>query len=92
MVRDYVGRLTDLPPAAMPGAAKLDRLPATGIVLSEYDDLRPSGDLLARQLAEVGVPVRTYLAAGMPHGHLDRTPALKEVDRSLDFLATTLSG
>ncbi|MFF7882187.1 alpha/beta hydrolase fold domain-containing protein [Streptomyces sp. NPDC020794] len=92
MVRNYVGRLTDLPAAAMPGAASLDGLPATGIVLAEFDDLRPSGDLLARQLEESGVPVRTYLAAGMPHGHLNRGPSLKEVDRSLDFFVSTLSG
>ncbi|MFF3372275.1 alpha/beta hydrolase fold domain-containing protein [Streptomyces sp. NPDC002680] len=92
MVRNYVGRLTDLPPAAMPGAAHLDGLPATGIVLAEYDDLRPSGALLARQLEESGVPVRTYFATGMPHGHLNRTPALKEVDSSLDFFVTTLLG
>jgi acetyl esterase/lipase len=92
MVRNYVGRLTDLPTAAMPGAANLDDLPATGIVLAEFDDLRPSGHLLARQLEESGVPIRTYLAAGMTHGHLNRSPSLKEVDRSLDFFVTTLSG
>ncbi|MFF7656350.1 alpha/beta hydrolase fold domain-containing protein [Streptomyces sp. NPDC007983] len=92
MVGNYVGRLTDLPAAAMPGAANLDGLPATGIVLSEFDDLRPSGDLLARQLEESGVPVRTHLAVGMTHGHLNRGPSLKEVDRSLDFFVTTLSG
>ncbi|MFI6374385.1 alpha/beta hydrolase fold domain-containing protein [Streptomyces sp. NPDC050546] len=92
MVRNYVGRLTGLPAEAMPGAANLDGLPATGIVLSEYDDLRPSGDLLARQLEESGVPVRTYLSAGMPHGHLNRGPSLEEVDRSLDFFAAVLRG
>ncbi|MFC8097786.1 alpha/beta hydrolase fold domain-containing protein [Streptomyces sp. NPDC057363] len=92
MVRNYVGRLSDLPSAAMPGAARLEGLPPTAVVLSEYDDLRPSGDLLALQLEESGVPVRTCLAAGMLHGHLNRTPALKEVDRSLDFLVEALSG
>ncbi|MET8978052.1 alpha/beta hydrolase fold domain-containing protein [Streptomyces sp. NPDC004539] len=92
MVRNYVGRLTNLPPEAMPGAADLSGLPDTAVVLSEYDDLRPSGDLLALQLAETDVPVRTYLATGMLHGHLNRTPTLKEVDRSLDFFAETLTG
>ena len=43
MVRNYVGRLTDLPPDALPGAAPLANLPATAIALSEYDELRPSG-------------------------------------------------
>ena len=91
MVRNYVGRLTDLPPDALPGAAPLANLPATAIALSEYDELRPSGELLARQLEESGVSVRTYLAAGMPHGHLNRGPGLREVDRTLDFLAATLT-
>ena len=54
-------------------------------------DLRPSGELLARQLAESGVPVETYLARGMPHGHLNRTPALAEIDRSLAFFAKALA-
>lgn len=92
MVRNYVGRLTALPPAALPGAADLARLATTAIVVSEYDDLRPSGDLLAVQLEESGVPVRRYLASGMPHGHLNRSPSLGEVDRTLDFLATVLTG
>ncbi|MCX4834335.1 alpha/beta hydrolase [Streptomyces sp. NBC_01016] len=92
MVHTYAGRLTDLPPDAMPGAANLAGLPPTGLVLSEYDDLRPSGDLLARQLEESGVPVRTYLATGMMHGHLNRGPSLEEVDRSLDFFVATLLG
>jgi len=90
MVRNYVGRLSDLPPDAMPGAARLAGLPRTAIMLAEYDDLRPSGDLLARQLDEVDVRVRTYRAAGMLHGHLNRSASLKEVDRSLDFFAETL--
>lgn len=90
MVRNYVGRLSDLPPDAMPGAARLAGLPRTALVLAEYDDLRPSGDLLARQLGEVDVRVRTYRAAGMLHGHLNRSASLKEVDRSLDFFAETL--
>jgi acetyl esterase/lipase len=89
-VRNYVGRLTDLPPDALPGAAKLTNLPPTAIVVSEYDDLRPSGDLLAVQLEESGVPVQTYVAAGMPHGHLNRAPSVKEVDRTLDFLTSVL--
>lgn len=90
MVRNYVGRLSDLPPDALPGAARLAGLPRTALLLAEYDDLRASGDLLAKQLAEVDVPVRTYRAAGMLHGHLNRSASLKEVDRSLDFFAESL--
>lgn len=91
MVRNYVGRLADLPPHALPGAANLTGLPPTAITVSEYDDLRPSGELLAVQLEESGVPVRTHLAAGMLHGHLNRATSLKEVDRTLDFLASALA-
>jgi acetyl esterase/lipase len=91
MVRNYVGRISDLPPDALPGAARLDGLPATHILLAEYDDLRASGELLERQLREAGVPVSTYLARGMPHGHLNRTPSLREVDASLDYFAHAMS-
>lgn len=91
MVRAYVGRISDLPPDAMPAAAKLTDLPPTSIAVSEYDDLRPSGDLLAVQLEESGVPVRTYLAEGMLHGHLNRAPSLKQVDSTLDFFAAELA-
>ncbi|MFE7843067.1 alpha/beta hydrolase fold domain-containing protein [Streptomyces sp. NPDC057474] len=90
MVENYVGRLTDLPRHALPGAAPLNGLPPVHLLLSEYDDLRPSAELLARQLTASEVEVSTYLAAGMPHGHLNRTPALAEVDRSLDFFADAL--
>lgn len=87
MVRNYVGRISDVPPNALPGAARLDGLPRTRIVVSEYDDLRASADLLERQLREVGVPVESYLALGMTHGHLNHSPDLAQVAQSLDFLA-----
>ncbi|MFJ8955137.1 alpha/beta hydrolase fold domain-containing protein [Streptomyces sp. NPDC102381] len=87
MVRTYTGRVSHVPQQALPGAADLTGLPPAGIVLSEFDDLRPSGELLARQLQESNVAVSIHLAAGMPHGHLNRTPTLKAVDASLSFLA-----
>ncbi|NQX05265.1 alpha/beta hydrolase [Rathayibacter sp. VKM Ac-2856] len=90
MVRTYVGRLSDLPPHALPGAAPLHGLPPTAVLVSEYDELRGSAELLLRQLAEAGVAATGYLAQGMPHGHLNRTPALPEVDRSLAFFAAQL--
>ncbi|MFF5966435.1 alpha/beta hydrolase fold domain-containing protein [Streptomyces collinus] len=90
MVSNYVGRLDDIPVDALPGAAPLAGLPTTSIVVSEYDDLRGSADLLAKQLVDAGVAVRSYLAAGMPHGHLNRGTTLAQVDRSLDFLAEAL--
>lgn len=92
MVRGYVGRLTDLPPDAMPGAARLIGLPRTSVVVSEYDDLRPSAELFAEQLCESGVEVETSLATGMTHGHLDRVPAVPQVAASLEFFAAALRG
>lgn len=90
MVANYVGRITDLPPHALPGGASLRDLPPTHLALSEYDDLRPSGELLARQLRETGVPVATHVARGMPHGHLNVPADLPAIEESLDFLATAL--
>ncbi|GAA1962746.1 alpha/beta hydrolase fold domain-containing protein [Kitasatospora viridis] len=90
MVRSYVGRITDLPTDALPGTAPLAGLPRTHLVLSGYDDLRPSGELLHRQLDEVGVQVTSYLADSMLHGHLDLTAPLPQVEESLDFFAAAL--
>jgi acetyl esterase/lipase len=91
MVSGYVGRVSNVPLEAMPGAAALNGLPATTIVLSEYDDLRPSGELLASQLAESGVAFTSHLSEGMLHGHLNRLPGLAEVDRSLSLFADALT-
>lgn len=90
MVGTYVGRITDLPPLALPGAARLDGLPPTAIVVCEYDGLRPSAELLERQLTSVGVPVASYLARGTVHGVLNRAPVEPEVIASIDFLADVL--
>ena len=88
----YVGRLSDIPTGAMPGHGNLEGLPPTRLVLSEYDDLRSSGELLELQLQEARVPVVSMIAEGMLHGHLNITPTdqLPEIERSLDFLAAGL--
>jgi acetyl esterase len=91
MVRNYVGRISDVPADALPGAARLDGLPPTRIVVSEYDDLRASAELLERQLADLGVPVESYLALGMTHGHLNHPPRLPAIDESISFLAKGLN-
>jgi len=90
MYANYAGRISDLPAEVTPGHADLHGFPPTRILISEYDDFRPSGELFAQQLAEAGVPVETRLSTGMLHGHLNRTPALHEVSRSLDFFAAAL--
>ena len=91
MVRRYVGRTSDVPALALPGHARLDGLPPVHVLNAEFDDLRPSGELLVRQLREAGVPAHEYLARGMLHGHLNRLPSLAEVDASLEWLAEALS-
>lgn len=92
MVRNYVGRISDLPADALPGGARLNGLPATYLVLSQYDDLRPSGELLQRQLEEAGVPVTAFLARGMLHGHLVHfSEPLAQTEQSLDFFTRALN-
>jgi len=88
----YMGRLSDIPGHAMPGNGVITGLPPAYIVLSEIDDLRPSGELFARQLRECGIPVTTMTAEGMLHGHLNLPPVdhLPEIRRSLTFLSTAL--
>jgi len=88
----YLGRITDIPSTLMPGLADLTGLPPTRIVVSEYDDLRASGELFVEQLTERHIPVDVTVAAGMLHGHLNIPPVaeLPEIGRSIDFLGAAL--
>lgn len=92
MTRTYLGRLSGLPAEAMPGNGDVAGLPPTSVVLSEVDDLRPSGETFLLQLQDAGVPTRAMVAAGMLHGHLDipPVPGLPAVGESIDFLAAGL--
>lgn len=90
MVENYTGSLSNVPRLALPAHADVTVVSSAHILIAEYDDLRPSAEQLERQLAELGIPVDSYLAKGMPHGHLNRTPALPEVDVSLDYFAAAL--
>lgn len=94
MTRTYLGRLSGFPAEAMPGNGDVAGLPATSVVLSEVDDLRPSGETFLLQLRDAGVPTRAMVAAGMLHGHLDipPVPTLPAIGESLDFLAAGLLG
>lgn len=93
LTRAYLGRITDIPSHLMPGLAALAGLPPAAVVLSEYDDLRSSGELFVQQLGEVGVPASVLLAIGMLHGHLNQPPveALGEIGRSIDHLAAAVT-
>jgi acetyl esterase len=92
LTRTYLGRLTDIPANLMPGLARLQGLPRAVLVLSEFDDLRGSGELFVEQLTEAQVPVTSTVAEGMLHGHLNLPPvaAMAEVGRSLDVFAEAL--
>ena len=90
IAQNYAGTLDDLPAEVAPGNHDIAGLPEAWIAPDEYDDLRPSSDLLAEQLAKAGVPVHVELAEGMVHGHLGRAPSLAPVSATLDFFATAL--
>jgi len=92
MTRTYLGRLSGFPAEAMAGNGDVAGLPPTSVVLSEVDDLRPSGEMFLLQLQDAGVPTRQMVATGMLHGHLDipPVPALPAIGESLDFLAAAL--
>ena len=61
--------------------------PRTLTVVSEYDDLRPSGEAFHAQALAEGVDSSLYVARGMPHGHLDRTREVTEVGRTVRAIA-----
>lgn len=92
VLQGYLGRIHDIPALAMPGLGSVEGLPPTLLALSEVDELRGSGELFARQLRSIGVPVTVDIARGLPHGHLNipPVPALPEIDRSLAVLAEAL--
>jgi acetyl esterase/lipase len=90
IVNNYVGRVTDLPAEVVPGNFPVAGLPEAWIAPAEYDDLRPSGELFARQLGDAGIPVHLEVALGMVHGFLGRGPSLTPVAAILDFFATAL--
>lgn len=90
MTAAYVGGLTQIPADAMPGNARLNGLPKTLVLSAEYDDLRPSAELLVKQLRASSVDVDSHLQSGMLHGFLDLSPEVQEVDQVLDVMAATL--
>jgi len=91
MVENYVGRLDDLPPLALPGDVPVVAgRPPLSVLLAEYDDLRPSGELLIAASEAAGAAVRSRLEPGVAHGHLNRLPVAPGVAPSLDWLASGL--
>lgn len=56
-------------------ATDFSNLPPHLIVNNEYDDLAPSGEKYALDLAHSAVKVTTYTEPGVLHGHLNKNPA-----------------
>jgi acetyl esterase len=72
----YVGRTEFLThPYAFPAFGESAGLPPTLIINSDVDDLRPSGEAYAAQLAASGVDVAVVREPGALHGHLNETEA-----------------
>lgn len=68
----YAGSKENLSnPIAFAGLADLQKFPATFVLNSEKDLLRPSGELFAQQLKDANVRVRVDLEVGSRHGQLD---------------------
>ena len=88
---NHLGRFTNVPAGIAPGNHALEGMPPAWIGVAEFDELRPSGDLFARQLESVGVAVQHHVVTGFVHGYLDRTPSVPAVDAELDFFAKALS-
>jgi acetyl esterase/lipase len=77
---------------AMPGLAVLDGLCPVLVLDAEFDDLRPSGEAFAAQLAAASVDVRHVLVPGLPHGFLNQpAAALEPIDQALDLLSAAVS-
>lgn len=91
-ISGYLGRITAVPAGVAPGNFALEGMPPAFLAPDEYDELRPSAELFARQLAASGVSVDVELAEGMIHGHLNRTPSLPAVEKTLRFFAAALAG
>ena len=87
---NFVGTLeASRDPHAFAALGAAEGFPPTLIVVCEFDGLRPSGETFARQLDEVGVPVRLHLETGADHGHINEPAdptALPTVEAIADWI------
>lgn len=74
-------------PFLTPEGHDLSGLPPCLVVVSEYDDLRASGEAFIHAARADGVDVDEHFARGVIHGHLSQTPLVPEVDATLQRLA-----
>ena len=76
----------------MPALAHVEGLCPVVLMNAEYDDLRPSSEAFAAQLAVAGVDVRQVTAPGLLHGFLNMSADIPEVDRILGLMAEVVAG
>jgi acetyl esterase len=74
---------------AFAALGKLEGLPPTLLLVSEYDDLRSSGEAFAEGLRGAGVAVELVCERGVPHGHLN-LPRLNGTRNSLTRICSWL--
>jgi acetyl esterase/lipase len=92
ITKNYLGGpLEDAPGYAMPANADLTGLPPIVMVVSEYDDLRTSGEAFAGLAADAGVSVQLITAEGALHGHLNHTPDLMATELTLQAFTTAIT-
>ncbi|MDA8193837.1 MAG: alpha/beta hydrolase [Thermaerobacter sp.] len=78
-------------PYAVPLArADFSGLPATLIIVAEYDPLRDEGEALAERLRQDGVLVRTTLVKGMVHGFFASAWAATHRRQTVEWVALHL--
>jgi len=89
LIGAYLGPNSDAPYFEL-GGRDTAELPPALVVVSEYDDLRPSGEDLTRRIQEDGGEVTSYLAEGTIHGHLSLSGTATETERTLAVMADYL--
>lgn len=93
MYENYLGTVVaNAPLAAVPGlasAADVAHFPPTLMINGDTDELRVSGEVFARTLAEAGRDISVLTEPGTQHGHLNR-PDEPAASRSIARIAEHL--
>lgn len=87
---NFLGEHTPETPYTFAGHGVVAGLPRTRVIVCEFDDLLPSGEAFAAQLAAAGVPVEVERVDGVAHGHLN-VAGLAEATATIDGIAAFLA-
>ncbi|NRD27664.1 alpha/beta hydrolase [Frigoribacterium sp. VKM Ac-2836] len=92
MNRNYAGSRSVLADRlAFPGGHDLSGFPRTLVVNAERDNMRASGDLFAKELADAGAGVRHHVVPGARHAFLNR-PRLADYAHTVSLAAEWIRG